>query len=464
MRLTNRMDSSLEGLTVARVQRYLTRGPRYTSYPTVPVWQQGEFRTTWASALERLRAAPGAPAPAVSVYVHLPFCRRLCTFCGCNRTITHQRPLMVRYLEALEREIDATVARTGPLEVHQLHFGGGTPTWYRPEELARVVAAVSRLGAFAPGAERSVEVHPTVTRDEHIEVLASLGFNRFSLGVQDTDPDVQVAINREQTVAQTTATIEAARRHGAESVNLDLVYGLPKQTPETWERTLREVLEWDPDRLAVYSFAYIPGMFKAHARAIKPEDLPPPETKIRLLLAALRSLTEAGYEYIGMDHFAKPGDELTQARDDGTLHRNFMGYTTRRGLPQLGFGVSAISDLRVPGYAAYAQNVKELPLYLAGAEGDGVPVIRWHELDADDRERRELIETLLCLGRLPKDALERHPEAAAAVAAHTADGLLERTSDGWRTTAVGRLFLRNLALPFDRYFDPAGNERFSATV
>jgi len=458
------MDSSLEGLTVARVQRYLTRGPRYTSYPTVPVWQQGEFRTTWAAALERLRAPARSAPPAVSIYVHLPFCRKLCTFCGCNRTITHQRPLMVRYLEALEREIDATVARTGPLEIHQLHFGGGTPTWYRPAELGRVVAAVGRLGTFAAGAERSVEVHPTVTTEEHIAVLAGLGFKRFSLGVQDTDQDVQVAINREQTVAQTVATIEAARRHGADGINLDLVYGLPRQTLKTWQHTLNEVLEWSPDRLAVYSFAYIPGMFKAHARAIRPTDLPPPETKILLLLEALRTLGKAGYEYIGMDHFAKPGDELTRARDDGSLHRNFMGYTTRRGLPQLGFGVSAISDLRVPGFAAYAQNAKDLPAYLAGAEGDGVPVIRWHQLDDDDRERRELIETLLCLGRLPGSAVERHPEAAAAVAGHVADGLLEPTADGWKATPVGRVFLRNLALPFDRYYDPAGRERFSATV
>jgi len=458
------MESSLEGLTVARVQRYLTRGPRYTSYPTVPVWGSGDFRDRWEDAQHRLRGPAGTAPRPVSIYVHLPFCRRLCTFCGCNRTITHQRPLMLRYLDALEREIDATAARTGPLEIHQLHFGGGTPTWYRPDELARVVAAVGRLGRFAPHAERSVEVHPTVTTEEHIATLTGLGFQRFSLGVQDTNPEVQVAINREQTVAQTTATMEAARRLGADSLNLDLVYGLPKQTPETWQQTLQQVLQWRPDRLAVYSFAYIPGMFKAHARAIKPSDLPPPEMKIRLLLDALQTLTAAGYVYIGMDHFALPTDELTVAHDNGSLHRNFMGYTTQRGLPQLGFGVSAISDLRVPGYAAYAQNAKDLPLYLAGAEGDGVPAIRWHELDDDDRDRRELIETLLCLGRLPADAVEHYPRARAAVEAHVADGLLEPTTDGWRATPVGRLFLRNLALPFDRYFDPAGNVSFSATV
>jgi len=459
------------------LRRYNVPGPRYTSYPTAPMWTPGFGPDAYGSILEESGAA-AAPAP-LSLYVHLPFCEKLCYFCGCTVVITGSRHAPESdYLEVLEREIDWVAARAGSGRTAvQLHWGGGTPTYFPPHLLERLGRRIFDRFSFAPDAEIGVEVDPRVTTEEHLEALSGLGFNRLSMGVQDFDPRVQAAINRIQPYAQTRGLVEAARRLAFTSLNIDLIYGLPHQTPESFAATIDRVLEIGPDRLAVYSYANVPWM-KKHQTVLVP-DLPEDETKFEIFRTALERFTAAGFEYIGMDHFARPDDELARARRDRTLHRNFQGYTTKAGTDLIGFGMSAIGSVG----AHYVQNRRELPAYREAVLGAGAATFRGIRLSPDDRLRRAVIGNLLCHGVVvkseirdrfgvdfdsyfaaPLEKLAAHgPQASATACAE--DGLVELSPREIRATELGRVFLRNLAMPFDAYLKEAPAEPvFSRTL
>ncbi len=449
------------------LHRYNVPGPRYTSYPTAPVWKE-EFGT--AQYEEVLAASREAAHPApLSLYAHLPFCESLCYFCACTVVITHNHSVEDAYLAALEKEIAWVGERTGAgRPVVQLHWGGGTPTYFSPERIERLGRKLRETFAIAPDAEVGVEIDPRVTTKEQLEALARLGFNRLSMGVQDFDPKVQEAINRIQPYEETRTLVETARALGFPSVNMDLIYGLPLQTPESFSATIDRILEISPDRLAVYSYANVPWL-KKHQQLLA-DRLPDERTKFEIFRVALERFTAAGFEYIGMDHFARPEDELARARRERTLHRNFQGYTTKAGTDLIGLGMSAIGSIG----PAYVQNRRDLLPYRRAVEAGGPATFRGFRLSADDLLRRTVIQNLLCHGVVVKaeieqrfrvsfdeyfgDALERlHPSAE--------DGLVELTPGEIRATALGRIFLRNLAMPFDAYL-PAASEKpiFSRTL
>jgi len=460
----------------ALLPRYLTAGPRYTSYPTAPTWSEAYGEADLRRALAE---APKAPAEGISLYVHVPFCRSLCHFCACNRVITRDEALPARYLDTLEREVALLAeARGGAPEVVQLHWGGGTPTHLRPDQVRRLHQAVT--GAFAlrrgrgdeEGAEVSIEVDPRVTTPQHVDALRECGFNRMSLGVQDTDPRVQEAIHRIQPMAMTAALVDRARKAGFRSVAFDLIYGLPFQTEASFDRTLDAVTDLAPDRIALYSYAHVTWVAKQQ-RGFERKDLPDAAAKLRIFLRALRRLSQAGYVHVGMDHFARPDDELVRALREGTLRRNFMGYTTRAGLELLALGPSAISELS----RDFAQSHRDLGAWEAAVREGHLATLRGHRLSQDDVERRFAIARIMCRGEL-RDAdwraafgtalAERFAAERERLAPMAADGLVELLPDGGlRVTPLGRLLVRNVAMAFDAYL-PAqqrdGGQRFSRTV
>ena len=433
--------------------RYNVPGPRYTSYPTAPVWKEGWGSSDYEAILRRSSGSRD-PAP-LSLYVHLPFCERLCYFCGCTVVITRNHVVEEAYLAALEREIGWVAGFAGEgRTVVQFHLGGGTPTYFEPARLRRLSEAVRRRFPFAEDAEVGVEIDPRVTTAQHLETLAELGFNRLSMGVQDFDPRVQRAINRIQPYEATRELVETARGLGFPSVNLDLIFGLPFQTADTFAATIDKVLSIGPDRLAVYSYANVPWL-KKHQRVLEPH-LPDEATKFQIFRTALERFTSAGFEYIGMDHFARPDDELARARRDRTLHRNFQGYTTKAGTDLLGLGMSAIGSIG----DAYVQNRRELPEYHRAVEAGGAATFRGVRLSPDDLLRRRAIGNLLCHGVLIKSELEAEfgvvfdeefSEALDRLAPMERDGLVEIGPREIRATPLGRVFLRNLAMCFDAY-------------
>ncbi len=443
-------------LPLELLKRYNVQGPRYTSYPTAPMWTETFDGEDYRRILEESSAAE-SPAP-LSLYFHLPFCEKLCFFCGCTVVITgRDHAPEVPYLDPLEREIDWVAGAVGPARpVTQLHWGGGTPTYFAPERLERLFGRVRDRFAFAADAEIGVEIDPRVTTVGHLETLARLGFNRLSLGVQDFDPRVQAAINRIQPYEATRDLVAAARSLGFPSVNMDLIYGLPHQTPETFSRTIDRVLDISPDRLAVYSYANVPWM-KKHQAVLEPH-LPDETTKFGIFRIGLERFTEAGYEYIGMDHFARPEDELARARRDRTLHRNFQGYTTKAGMDLLGFGMSAIGAIG----PYYVQNRRELAGYREAVLGGTAATFRGARLSDDDALRRTVIGNLLCHGVVVKREIEERygirfdetfAEAIARLAGPAEDGLVTLSRGEVRATPLGRIFLRNLAMPFDAYLE-----------
>ncbi len=453
-------------VTPEMIQRYNRPGPRYTSYPTVPVWKEGEFADDYAASLHK----EGQNEQPLSLYVHIPFCQQLCTFCGCNKYITNNQNIVEKYLTALEQEIAGVAERLGQRkELAQIHFGGGTPTFLNPEQLSRVVEMiVSRFDALED-CEWAFEANPRVTTTKQLEVLYELGFRRVSFGVQDLDPAIQRAINRNQTAEQSWETLETARSLGYKSINLDLVYGLPLQTQHGFRKTLEEVNKMRPDRLAVYSFAYLPGMFKTHERAIKEKDLPTPEEKINIYLEAINFFAEAGYVMIGMDHYALPEDELAQALKNRTLHRNFMGYTTLHNMAQIGVGVSAISDFG----DSYWQNPKELDQYMEETVNNKLIPRRGLLLEKEDQLRRKVIETLMCHGEITiqdfeflyeLDFRQHFAEAWTQLEKFEEEGLVKLSPAKIELTPLGMLFTRNLAMPFDRHLKAGGTPKFSNTV
>ena len=453
-------------VTPEMIQRYNRPGPRYTSYPTVPVWKEGEFADDYAASLHK----EGQNEQPLSLYVHIPFCQQLCTFCGCNKYITNNQNIVEKYLTALEQEIAGVAERLGQRkELAQIHFGGGTPTFLNPEQLSRVVEMiVSRFDALED-CEWAFEANPRVTTTKQLEVLYELGFRRVSFGVQDLDPAIQRAINRNQTAEQSWETLETARSLGYKSINMDLVYGLPLQTQHGFRKTLEEVNKMRPDRLAVYSFAYLPGMFKTHERAIKEKDLPTPEEKINIYLEAINFFAEAGYVMIGMDHYALPEDELAQALKNRTLHRNFMGYTTLHNMAQIGVGVSAISDFG----DSYWQNPKELDQYMEETVNNKLIPRRGLLLEKEDQLRRKVIETLMCHGEITiqdfeflyeLDFRQHFAEAWTQLEKFEEEGLVNLSPTKVELTPLGMLFTRNLAMPFDRHLKAGGAPKFSNTV
>ncbi len=433
------------------VRKYNQPVPRYTSYPPATAFQdEGEP----GKLLRHVDAANRDGSLPLSLYVHLPFCESLCWFCGCTTIITRNQQTSADYLAYLEREIDLLAARVHPdRRVVQLHFGGGTPTFFRAEQLTRLMAALRRRFRFAPDAELSVEIDPRRLVREQVEALQAAGFTRASLGVQDFDPVVQQAIHRIQPRALTEQAIRWLREAGFTSINLDLIYGLPNQTAATFADTLAQVRELEPDRLAVFSYAHVPWM-KPAQKILERAELPSPEAKLEMFKLGVESLTAHGYTYIGLDHFARAGDELAVAQAAGTLQRNFQGYSTRAGAEILAFGISAISQTP----RSYRQNHKDLASYYAAIDAGVAPVARGLELTAEDERRREIIMTLMCQLRLDYTGMSRalgcdfiavYGAELAQLRPYAADGLIEFLPGGLRVTEAGRLFLRNLAACFD---------------
>jgi oxygen-independent coproporphyrinogen III oxidase len=449
--------------------RYDSVGPRYTSYPTAVDFHAGYGESDYRSSLALANGLGDAP---LSVYTHIPFCIERCWFCGCHTFATKRHDVVAPYLDHLESEM-ARVADLLPdrRQVAQYHLGGGTPTYLLPEELQRLVESFKRHFKVVPNAELAIEVDPRVTTEGHIQALAGLGFSRISMGVQDFDPQVQEAIGRQQPLEATLRLVECARNARFGGVNLDLIYGLPRQTPASFARTLAQAIALRPDRVAVYSFAYLPNQ-RGHQRQIERPALPGRDDKFALLALAREAFMEAGYQAIGMDHFALPSDELAIAQREGRLLRNFMGYTVQAGADMLGFGVSAIGDVR----GALVQTEKKLVTYYRMLDEGRLPVARGYQRTVDDEIRRDVIQTLMCNFFVDRRVIEaRHgivfadylAESLAKLAPFVADGMCQIDGSGVRAVDLGQVFVRNLAMCFDAHLEPklaAKEPVFSRTV
>jgi len=462
---------SPDGFDPDLIARYDVRGPRYTSYPTAP-----QFKKSFGEPELRAAAASsntGANARPLSVYVHVPFCLSPCFYCGCTRIITRDRGKAGIYLDHLEREI----ALAAPLfdrtrRVEQLHFGGGTPNFLGPDEMQRLLDSLSRHFTFSAqdAREFGIELDPRSCDADYVRMLARNGFNRISVGIQDFDPDVQRAVNRIQSIDETRAVIEAARDSGVRSVSVDLIYGLPLQTPAAFARTLDQVIALKPDRVACYAYAHLPERFKAQ-RQIEASELPDAATRLVLLESTVRKLGDAGYCYVGMDHFALPDDDLVRAQRAGKLQRNFQGYSTHGDCDLIGLGVSAISHVG----ATFSQNERELRDYYAALEEGRLPIVRGIELDDDDILRADVIQQLMCHDRLDIAAFEARygldfatyfaPELER-LRALAQDGLIEIRPTFLAVTARGRFLLRNIAMCFDAHLhrSAAGQVRYSRAL
>ena len=436
----------------ALLHRFDVPGPRYTSYPTADRFVEAFDAQVLSNWLGK-RADATAP---LSLYVHLPFCATVCYYCACNKVITKDHSRGRDYLTALRKEADLIASRlTGSRQIEQLHFGGGTPTFLSNDELRELMALLTERFPMAPKGEYSIEVDPRSTPPDKVAVLGELGFNRISVGVQDFDPQVQKAVNRIQSFEMTQATIEAARKADFKSVNLDLIYGLPKQSRATFARTLDKVLVLSPERVALYHYAHLPERFKPQRR-IDAADLPSPQEKMGIMLDAIGRLTEAGYQYIGMDHFAKGADDLARAQQQGRLHRNFQGYSTRPDCDLIGLGVSAISKIG----PTYSQNVRELDEYYDRLKQDQLPTARGVLLDMDDLVRRSVIMSLMCHFEVSKEAIEQahlvkfdeyFRRELAELKPFEDEGLVENTREWISVLPRGKLLVRAIAMGFDRY-------------
>ncbi len=431
------------------IQKYNYSGPRYTSYPTAL-----EFNQQYSDG-DFLASANRYPQRPLSLYVHIPFCHKLCYFCGCNKLVTRQKHKADEYLTILEKEIAARAALFAGRDVHQMHWGGGTPTYLDKAQISRLTGMLRRYFHFTDSAELSIEIDPREIELDVIDHLRAEGFNRLSMGVQDFNKEVQRLVNREQDEATIFALVERARATGFDSVSIDLIYGLPKQTPESFAFTLQRVAELSPDRLSVFNYAHLPNLFAAQ-RKIKDDDLPSAEQKLIILQQTIESLTGSGYQFIGMDHFAKPEDELAIAQNNGILHRNFQGYTTHEECDLLGFGVSAISMLG----DNYAQNQKDLKTYYAQVEESRNALWRGLVLTDEDCLRRDVIKALICNFRLDYTEIEslynldfktHFAEDLQLLQPMADDGMVEILDNALVVTPRGRLLIRNICMCFDTY-------------
>lgn len=436
------------------IRRFDVNGPRYTSYPTADRFVEAFDASALRDWLAK-RAVGGVSRP-LSLYFHIPFCNTICYYCACNKIITKDHGRSAKYLNYLDKEIELQAQYLGgSRQVTQLHLGGGTPTFLAHDEMRQLMASVRSRFTLVPNGEYSIEVDPRKVDFKTVKMLADLGFNRMSVGVQDFNHEVQVAVNRVQSVDETRLVMESARATGFKSVSMDLIYGLPKQNVISFNRTLEEVLELSPDRISLYSYAHLPGLFKPQRR-IDGDALPSADTKLQILQLAIRRLTEAGYVYIGMDHFAKPDDELTVAQRQGRLHRNFQGYSTQVECDLLAFGVSSIGKIG----PVYSQNVKTLDEYYDALDRDELPVMRGIELTADDLLRRSIIQALMCHFELSIESIEiAHLINFREYFAQELEDLREMQSAGlvaiedqWISVQpAGRLLVRGIAMVFDRY-------------
>ncbi len=453
----------------ALIARHDIAGPRYTSYPTAPQFHEGFGEAQMRAAV---RASNDDPIPRdLSLYVHIPYCFSPCFYCGCTRIISHDRSKADAYLEDLAREVELTA----PLfdrdrRVVQLHLGGGTPNFLDAGQMDALLALLRRHFTLSDAQSREfgIELDPRSADAAYVRALADLGFNRLSVGIQDFDPDVQQAVNRHQGIAETAALLDAARTAGFRSSSVDLIYGLPRQTPQSFARTLDAVIALAPDRIAAYSYAHLPQLFKAQ-RQIETAELPDATGKLALLGLTVDRLTAAGYVYIGMDHFARPDDELARAQRAGTLQRNFQGYSTHAQCDILGLGVSSISRIG----NTYHQNARDLPAYRAALDAGRLPVLRGIELSDDDRIRRAAINALMCQGELDTAAFgNRHginfaqyfATALPRLHALQDDGLIEWQGTLLRISARGRLLTRQVAMVFDAYLAAAQPARYSRAI
>ena len=436
------------------VRRFDRNGPRYTSYPTADRFAADFDAAAYADWAGR-RSIGGAERP-LALYVHLPFCRDVCFYCACNKIVTRNAGKAAQYLEYLAREIDMQAALfSGDRRITQMHWGGGTPTYHDLEDLRALFLRLEERFDFSPRGEYSIEADPRTVDAAAVHALHEMGFNRVSFGVQDFDPRVQVAVHRLQSEQETCGVIEAARQEGFESVNVDLIYGLPKQTLLSFDDTMARILKLKPDRVAVYNYAHLPHVFKPQRR-IGDGDLPSPETRLELLGLAIHQMEAAGYVHLGMDHFALPGDALAVAQRQGRMHRNFQGYSAIADADLVGLGVSAIGAIG----PTYSQNHRALEDYYQALDGGRLPVMRGVLLSPDDLLRRSVIQALMCNFALSKQALEvaylidfdSYFSVELAELREFEDlGLVTLKDDWLGVTAKGRFLIRSICMVFDRY-------------
>jgi len=461
-------DTASAGITSEMLKRLDVPGPRYTSYPTADRFVDAFAAADLETALQQ-RAAASA-SPPLSLYVHIPFCDSVCYYCACNKVVTRDHGRAAPYLDALEREMALYAqALGGRRGISQLHFGGGTPTFLSDAELDRLMASLRRAFELAPGAEMSIEVDPRTVTRQRLAHLAGLGFNRLSFGVQDFDERVQRAVHRLQPHDAVRDLVDDARNLGFDSINMDLIYGLPLQTPESFARTIAQVNALRPDRIALYAYAHLPERFKPQRR-IHAAELPAAGDRVEMLGTAIGGFLDKGYDYIGMDHFALPTDALAIAKQQGRLHRNFQGYSTQPDCDLIGLGVSAIGEMG----GCYSQNAKTLPEYYEALAEGRLPVARGLKPGHDDRLRRQVIMSLMCQGSLDFAAIARQhgidvqryfSGELAQLRDLAAKGLVELTADGVTVTRTGWFFVRAVAMVFDRHLQSARDrERFSRIV
>ena len=446
----------MESITPELLQRYDVAGPRYTSYPTADRFVEAFGEADYIQALQQRKEGVASRVSPLSLYVHIPFCESLCYYCACNKIITKHHERAKVYLAYLRREVALHTALLGTgHSVSQLHLGGGTPTFLSDEELRELVAMLRRHFQFVPGGEYSVEVDPRTVDENRLAVLAELGFNRLSFGVQDFDPAVQKAIHRVQPAEKVFAMVHAARVLGFESVNVDLIYGLPLQTPESFARTLTQVNELRPDRIALYAYAHLPERFKPQRR-IHAAELPLAGAKVAMLAQSLDAFSEAGYVYIGMDHFALPEDALAVAKRQGRLHRNFQGYSTQPDCDLIALGVSAIGRMG----STYSQNAKTIEEYCDALDQGHLPIVRGLTLSRDDMLRRAVIMALMCQGQLQYESInlawlidfrQYFSTEMQALQELQTQGLVRLSDTGIEVTGTGWFFVRAVGMVFDRY-------------
>ena len=453
MSLSVKASSELE-VDLELIRRLDKNGPRYTSYPTADRFVEAFNAESYRSWVAK-REIGGNNRP-LSLYVHIPFCNTLCFYCACNKVITKDRSRAEDYVRYMIKEMDMQAALLGEGQrVEQLHWGGGTPTFLSDDLMRELMGAIRKHFKLVENGEYSIEIDPRKVSDQTIILLGELGFNRISIGVQDFDPQVQRAVNRIQSEAETLQVIRAARANGFKSVSLDLIYGLPKQTLTGFKATLDKVIAANPDRLSIYNYAHMPTIFKPQRR-IHEEDLPAPQVKLDILSLAVKTLTDAGYVYIGMDHFAKPDDELAVAQRQGRLHRNFQGYSTHSDCDLVAIGVSAIGKIG----PTYSQNFRELEDYYDALDRDELPIMRGMELNSDDLVRRAIIQALMCHFELSKESFniaylidfDRYfATELGELKEYEREGLLKLTPEWVSVTPKGRMLIRNICMVFDKY-------------
>ena len=450
------------------IKRYDTAGPRYTSYPTAVQFHEGYTEDTYRHHAKLSNQS----GKALSLYFHLPFCDTVCYYCACNKVVTKDRTLAAPYLQRLYKEMEMqSQLFDKSRKVDQLHWGGGTPTFISHDQMRELMATTRQYFTLHDddSGEYSIEIDPREVTAESVALLREIGFNRMSLGVQDFEPKVQQAVNRIQTEAQTLSALQAARENGFKSISVDLMYGLPHQSVESYTRTLNRIIDISPDRISVFNYAHLPERFKPQRR-INEADLPSPAEKLAILKLSIETLTNAGYVYIGMDHFAKPNDELTIAQEQGKLHRNFQGYATHADCDLIGLGVTSIGTIG----DSFAQNMRTLEEYYQRIDSGKLAIFRGVEIDEDDLLRRAVIMELICHFKLTFADIEKEfnvgfPEYFAselkALAKMKEDGLIELDSQQVRVTPKGRLLIRNICMVFDRYLkSPSTQQRFSKVI